>query len=261
MTKFIIVGIQRTGTTLVRTTLDSHPEIICLGEVFIASSGLWVRKERGTMDELWQRQDLSYRRYVTGSALGRLGHIAWRERLVKNYLDLLYSQEGAVAIGFKFMLNHLRGFPSVLPYIRENKVRVIHVVRENVFDTYLSRITMKARGFAHSTRDVVQQVRVRIPADSLVGELENIEEANEQWARNFRQNVPFLRVSYEDFVTDRAAQMDKVAEFLDVDQGIALQSNLKKLNTGRLSDIVENLEEIRRCLEGTAFEWCTDGRD
>jgi len=213
------------------------------------------------MDELWQRKELNYSHYVTGSALGRLGHIAWRERMVKNYLDLLYGQEGVAAIGFKFMLNHLRGFPSVVPYIRENKIRVIHVVRENVFDTYLSRITMKARGFAHSTRDAVQQVRVRVPVDSLVGELGNIEQANEQWARNFQQDVSCLRVSYEDFVTDRAAQMDKVAGFLDVDQSIALQSNLKKLNTGRLSDIVENIEEVKRCLEGTAFEWCTDDRD
>jgi len=213
------------------------------------------------MGELWRRQDLSYGRYVTGSALHRLGHIAWRERLVKNYLDLLYSQEGVAAIGFKFMLNHLRSFPSVVPYIRENKVRVIHVVRKNVFDTYLSRVTMKVRGFAHSTKDSVQQVRVRIPVDSLVGELENIEQANEQWAMYFQQDVPCLRISYEDFVTDRATQMDKVAGFLDVDQSIALQSNLKKLNTGRLSDIVENLEEVRRCLEGTVFEWCTDNRD
>ncbi len=261
MSKFVIVGVQRTGTTLVRTTLDSHPEIICFGEAFVAASGLWVRKERGAMDELWQRGNLSYSGYVTDSALRRLGHIAWRDRLVRSYLDWFYSQEGAHATGFKFMFNHMRGFPTVVPYILEKNIRVIHVLRENVFDTYLSRVTMKARGFAHSTRDVVQQVKVYIPVDTLTGELVNIQQAGEQWARVFQKDVPYLRVCYEDFVTDRVAQMDRATEFLGVDRGVPLRSNLKKLNKSKLSDTIENLDEVRRCLEGTAFAWCLDGRE
>lgn len=261
MTRFVIVGVQRTGTTLVRTTLDSHPDILCLGEVFVAASGLWIRRQCGATMELWQQQELSYRRYVTGSVLHRMGHIAWRRHLVSNYLDWLYDRKDAFAIGFKFMFNQLRGFPSVVPYIRENRIRVIHVVRENAFDTYLSRVTMRARGFSHSTSHAAQQVKVEIPVDGLVRELENIRQAGEQWAGIFQHDVPYLRISYEEFVANRAAEMSKAAEFLCVDHGVALHSNLKKLNKGRLSDIVTNLDEVRRCLEGTAFAWCLHGRE
>lgn len=261
MTKFVIVGIQRTGTTLIRTTIDSHPDILCLGEVFNAASGMWIRKERKALSELWARKDKSYGQYVSSSLWRRLGHIGWRKSIVTGYLDWLYGQQNPAAIGFKFMLNHMRGFPSVAPYLIDNQVRVIHVVRENVFDVHLSRLAMAERGMAHSTVDDVKQVKVGVPVDNLINELVAIRDDSERWSEIFQKNTPYMRLSYEVFVANKDREANRVMDFLGVSKGVMLESALKKMNKMSLRDTIENFDEVRKKLTGTAFEWCIQGRD
>lgn len=261
MKKFAILGIQRTGTTLIRTTLDSHPDILCMGELFNAASGLWPSKPNHRLKELKNRADLDYRNFATMSLANRLGHIFRRESLVTEFLDRLYSQQDYSAIGFKFMLNHLHGFPVVEKYIAEKDISVIHIVRTNVFDTYLSKLTMVARGIAHSTSGEVKKVQVDVPIDSMLGDLEKIRDDGEKWASMFSGKVPYIRVEYESFVDNRQAELARILGFLDVSQDEKLESSLKKINKGNLGDLITNYAEVKHRLEGTEFEWCLAGRD
>ena len=190
-----------------------------------------------------------------------MAHIFMRQQLVSNYLEQVYTQDGFSAIGFKFMLNHLRGFPSVRSYINENNIHVIHVVRNNVFDTYLSRLTMLARGIAHSTSNQVKQVQVSMPVDRLIDDLTVIQQDGEQWADMFKGKTPYIRVNYESFVDNRDEELERITGFLGVNQKEKLNSQLKKINKGKLSDMIENYEEVKVCLKGTEFEWCLSGRE
>jgi hypothetical protein len=120
---------------------------------------------------------------------------------------------------------------------------------------------MKARGFAHSSKDSVKQVRVTIPVDTLPDELETIRADGDEWGRLFAADVPYIRVSYESFVTGRSAEINRLQSFLGVPVNAALESSLKKLNRSSLGEIVVNLDDVKRRLDGTPFEWCLRGRD
>lgn len=255
MQKFAILGIQRTGTTLVRTTLDSHPDIMCLGEIFQMRSGMahGQAPRRGFKT----RTDLGYQSYIQQSALRRLRNRIARNSMVREYLDNIYQSPGYAAIGFKFMYSQLRKYPSVLQYIRTKNIRVIHVVRENVLKTHLSKLTMRARGLAHSTRKA-NLVSVRVPTNDLIKTLNKIQDNGMRWKQALDGHSEYMQITYESFVEDNASVLSEVLAFLEVDPNVSLQSDLVQLNTAPLHEIIENFDEVQDCLADTPFSWCID---
>ena len=255
MTKFLIAGIQRTGTTLIRTTLNKHPDILSHGEVFFMGTGGRgkVSVRRGFQASI----DEGYRYFVDRTLARRIRHYFARDSLVREYLDALYSTPGYSAIGFKIMFGQTKRYPAVLSYIRESKVHVIHVIRKNVFRTMLSALTKQARGLAHST-GVAENVTVRVPIENLVQRLKTIRRDGTRWKDVLDGHPAYLAVTYEAFVEDPAVQVDRILGFLDLEPGIDLQSDLVKMNTATLPEIVENFDEVWDTLAGTEFSWCLD---
>src|SRR5215212_5764909 len=95
--QFVIVGTQRTGTTLIRTSLDSHSDLICSGEVFKGG-----RRPYKELDGYWA--------YCRATPFNRVRHYVARKRNVREFLSRLLSREGAEAIGFKLMHSHARRY-------------------------------------------------------------------------------------------------------------------------------------------------------
>jgi len=252
MEKFVIAGIQRSGTTLVRTTINSHPDILCLGEVFFMRSGPkpagGKRLERG----FEASTDVGYRTYADRTPGRRLRHYVARRGLVRDYLDFIYQTPGYSAVGFKFMYGQLRKYPSVLPYIFDNNIHVINVVRENVFRVLLSHLTMRARGVAHSTKEA-RTVTVHVPTADLVAQLDRLEADGRRWQEVFADYPAYMKISYETFTQDKDSAAREILTFLNMDPDAALQSDLVKLNTAPLPEIVENFDEVQSCLAGTPF--------
>src|SRR5688500_10261144 len=135
-TRFVIAGTQRTGTTLLRTSLSSHPDIDCRGEVFklgkspyALPGGYWA----------FTRQDASH----------RLEAALFPRRSFRNFLDNLYGQRACRAVGFKLMLNHCTSRPYLWPLIAEHGVKVVLVTRRNVLKTLVSRCAAAVSGVYH----------------------------------------------------------------------------------------------------------------
>lgn len=251
-TKFAIVGLQRTGTTWIRTTLDAHPSIQAAGEVFLYSHGripIW----RTAGHEVSQ----SYGEYIESSIKRRLRHFTNRHAIVKEYLNHLFTTNDLQAIGFKLMRNQAKQFPTVVKYIQDQRLHVIHVVRENVLKTYISRETAKRRGLYHAENSVsVQQIALR--TSDLVHQLNRIAKDNSEWERIFTKS-PYLKVLYESFVKDKDNELERLYSFLSVDPDQSVASTLTKINPDSIQGIVENYSAVRRALEGTPYEWCLSG--
>lgn len=241
-TRFIVVGVQRTGTTLIRTTLDNHSRITCAGEIF-KTRGLRRKPHLGP----W-----SYTAHLDAMALGKVRDLVFRRTLVTAFLDDLYASD-VDAIGFKLMRDQSQRFPMVVPYVREHGVRVIHVVRENTLKTYVSILTARVRGF-HS-REKVAQVRIEVPASDLLQRLEGIEADSRAWADTFADGHPYLAVTYEGFVAERERALAEVCEFLDVPVETP-ESHLRKMTSDNLRDVIENYDEVLERLRGTRWESC-----
>lgn len=241
MIKFCILGIQRTGTTLIRTTLNSHPRVRCAGEVFKIKS--W----RSSAYE----GELGYSIYINESLTRKIRHHIAKNSLAHDYLEFLYDIKGYEAIGFKLMQNQLKQFPLLVPYLKSNNIKVIHVIRENVLKTWVSRRAAVARGY-HS-RQTVGKLKIEIPTADLVKNLNRLSVDSQRWADIFAKTPNYISVRYEEFVNNRQHECMRLCGFL----GIEVQdmgSSLVKMTSDNLSDVIVNYDEVRECLMGTPYE-------
>lgn len=241
MKKFVICGTQRTGTSLLDSSLNAHPSIRCYSEVFLFSKGRGGKIEG------------SYRKFLNKKPLARkVGDIINRSSLVEQYLDELFVMNNAQATGFKLMLGQIKKFPSIADYLRSHDVSAIHIVRENVLKTYISRLTAKKRKLYH-VKNNVKVEKVCLPITKLQRELGLIELENEQW-KHYLTKVQTIEVHYEDILKDRAELMTEVQEFIGVDCETDLPSQLTKINPDTLEDVIENYEQVKQALSGSAYE-------
>lgn len=238
MTKFIIVAAQRTGSTMIRLSLDSHPSVRCFGEEF-------HRK---------RKLEQCYRSYIKKSFRRKALHYLWSRQPVSEYLDWLYEQAAYDTIGFKLLYSQANLNPWVMGYVRRHRIRVVHIVRKNVLKKLVSKIAKRSDGVSHSMQEVADRRPVHVPVRTLIFRLKRISKRDADWTRRLSA-LPYLKVSYEDFVSNPETPK-KILDFIGVDRDQPLHSPLKKLNPDRLEDIVANYEEVRERLIGGPFAYC-----
>lgn len=239
---FAVVGTQRTGTTVIRTMLDSHPEVRCIGESFLMS---WTG-------------EAGYAAYLRSRTVRRLRHVFDRRNLVFEYLDRFFSADGVRAAGFKLMYTQYRQFPAALDYLRESGGRIIHIVRRNVLKTLISREVARSNRLYH-TEKRIRLRKVRLNPRTLVRYLDRISAENRAWAELMRP-LPHHRTYYESFRRDNRGELEVLLRFLGVDPTPDLTSPFVKMSPDRMADIVENYEEVERALRGTDYERFFDPR-
>ena len=242
MKRFVVLSTQRTGSTLLISSLDSHPGIFCAGEIFFPRSG----------------SEYAINRYARLSSLNRVQHTFCRGRLVRRFLDEFYERTGYAAIGFKYMYSQARHiprrYPSALKYLHEHSIPVIHNVRQNKLRVLLSRISARSSGVYRSDRPVGLGP-VNVPLGHLLEELRQLERADETWKRRMSGH-DYLQVSYESFVGNQADQVRSILDFLDIEDAHELNSPFVKVSSRTIEETVQNYDELSRTLAGTEFEWC-----
>jgi LPS sulfotransferase NodH len=244
-TRFVIAGTQRTGTTLVRTSLSSHPRVLCHGEVFklgkrpyTQPDGYWAYSRRGLTHRL--RSWLS------------------PQRSAATFLDELYAETAHDAVGFKLMLSHCLARPYLWALVRGHAPKVILVRRQNVLKTLLSRLAAAASGVYHVSGDKAdahaRPAQVRVDTRSLIGDLQAIDSEPEQW-RERLGDMPYLEIVYEDYIRSVKSTNDRVLGFLGVET-VDLASDLQKVNVDDLSQLIDNYAEVAAALAATKFARC-----
>jgi len=130
-TKFVILGYPRTGSNLLMTTLNKHPNVFCYGEIF-------NNKEVRDWDipfvlrspfEL-KRKNENPVEYVKGKIFGE------------------YPTD-VKAVGFKLFYHHARKGKEdeVWEYLRNKKqIKIIHIVRKDLLRALVSHALAKETG-------------------------------------------------------------------------------------------------------------------
>jgi LPS sulfotransferase NodH len=241
--RFVILGTQRTGTILLMGLLDSHPEIACTGELF-----------QHKADQV-QHSVPRYRLHVTSSLKNRILHLAARRRSIQGYLDDLFTILDAPVVGFKLMLDQAQRFPAVLDYLKAHDFKVIHIVRQNLLKTYISRLRARQTGVYLSTESP-DKVLLHVPVDSLVHELAALEREQETLQDVVsRLSLDSFTVSYESIASRlRESELRRLLLFLGVDPDMHLEPRSTKITPDDLGEAIANYEEVVTTLTDTAYQ-------
>lgn len=238
--KFIITCAPRTGSTMLRMMLNSHPEVVCLGEVFSLAKEPNLGKK--------YHQQIS----KTPSELSKI----LAEEPVKFLYDFVLGRSDCKAIGVKIKYKQLESeFPDVFQAVlNDPSILIIHLSRTNLLKRYVSNY-IAARAIApaliRNFEEKPGQVKISIdPEDCLKDIL--LTKDTENRFRKFLNNKKVFEIAYEDLLNLDSKTVIQLQNFLGI-APINLLPKTKKINSDNLADILENYDEVKNKLANTPY--------
>jgi LPS sulfotransferase NodH len=221
---FIVLTRSRTGSNMLISMLDSHPNIRAEGELF---------------------RDLNPK--LSGFAL-----------------DLVFSRQPrhVRASGFKIFYGHARkgGATSVWDKLeRMDRLSVIHLKRKNILRTVVSDRIARDQGvwLAKSSKDLPKRCkRIKLPIAEAERAFSLTKLRELEGDRRFGAHRR-LELYYEDLVSDAQATFQKVTEFLNVPY-VEPTIQLRKQNPEPLKDLLVNYDELKAAFSETHWQQCFD---
>ncbi len=234
-TRFIILAAPRTGSNLLCTLLNSHPEVLCHHELFNPEGIFYALDHRdGSMD---------------------FGALEERDRDPFGFLQRVWENPAGVAcVGFKMTRGQNGAVMRSL--IEDSGVLKIVLYRRNRLKTYVSELIARQtdRWEVYSRDELVAGTpRLRVDVGSL--------QAHSDLNRNFYEDIrgalqagrqPWIEMVYENIFSP--SEHVRMLEFLGVGAtGAGLVQSSVKQNDSDLRILVENFRELESALEGSEF--------
>lgn len=225
VTPFVILFIERDGSTYMTSMLGSHPAIEMVYERF---SVMVLRGDSAAEQLGWARD------YFTPPLIGRRAAMGFKTKLV----DILDPD----------------GFAALL---HEKKCRIIRMQRRNTVKAVISRINARrlyeatGKWNLYDKSDRMPPMTVE-PADFLqyLGEREEAEQALDAYVQ--RLQLPTLTISYEELLVDRDGVLAAVFSFLGVEPH-AVEEKTMKHTRDDLREVVTNFDELRQSVADTPY--------
>lgn len=206
----------RSGTTLLRTMLNSHPQLAIPGETRILVDGYRRRAEWGDLRDVENRRRLA--RWVIEHGRSRYRQLTHDpDELVAAMVAAAPTLGSVLGAGFRLYADH-HGKPRWGDK-RPSVVLNLDAVHAMFPDAQFVNLVRDPRAVVTSIRRVGR--RYGWGAHGLPGATDTWERsmrAADRWRRRLGPGQ-FLEVRYEDLVTEPAAALGRIAEFLDLDAG------------------------------------------
>jgi len=268
--RFVILAHARTGSSLLSHALNSHPRIICFGEVFN-----WV---------------LTYVSFtVEGYDESNADDLNLRNKDPVAFLqERIFCQPPGMssAVGFKLHYSHCSppwGFPALLDHLAEDKeVRILHLQRRNMLKSLASeKIAAATGGYYHvraATRlrsipkafihpvialkkarlIIAQNVRSRRRPRRVTLSVEECKAYFEETKATVKQHDELFRehdklsLFYEEILSARDDVFARAQSFLGVEPQV-LTVGLRKQSPDDLRALIENYDELREAFADTEY--------
>lgn len=233
---FIIVKGHRTGSSFLATQLYSHPDIICLPEIFHPD-----RVVLGPDHKVCNKDELK----------------KWRSSHPQEFIEKVLNgkyRHNIKAVGFKLLYEDARGPDRpAWKWMQENtNLHVIHLIRDNHLAQFISLRQAMIRGrWNAKTRIDTSPIRVSLPVE----QCEVMFERTDTWIKSTQMRFsshPFMEVHYDKLTTDTAKELHSVQEFLGVEPQ-KLSSGLNKLSPWPLSESIGNYDALKKHFSGTKW--------
>jgi hypothetical protein len=234
---FIILCAARTGSTMLRQLLDSHPEVCCYGEIMASA--------------------------VTPDRWDSAGRI--RRKLLEPYpegprqflREFGQHPAGCKAIGFKIKYEELvrPDYAWLLDWLKDHReVRVIHHRRENLLKRLISEvIATRVHGVfnVQSERDLPAAVSIRLTVGECMEDFARIQGRQISFRESFRDHA-MMETTYEAVVDNRDGVRERMAIFLGVARA-DLTTRTLKINPDDVRQVLENYEALAEAFRGTPY--------
>ena len=237
-TKFMIMGVARSGTTWLADLLHSHSDIICAQEPFHHS---WEgRRARHRM--FWNDEDFFLHKANRPEPEGKGTYVRARKYLKDKVWTL-----PAPVVGFKGLVSNLSP--------RDDLARYLHRMGDDLHTLWMARNPIRCCLSGFHARKLNQwasrkrnQIKHRPVVDLAVGDvvkaIERIAHANRH-IRRLCSNI--LVVEYKELLTNHYETMGQVLHFLHV-RPWACSTDYLRLQPGELRKLISNFDELKEQL-------------
>ncbi len=240
--RFIIVCAARTGSTLLRLLLQSHPDICCHGELI-------------TPDERRVLQVVGTKADVKSNVRDLLMDVR-RTDPARFLRDFALYPGRFLAVGLKIKYSEF--VPEVMgsahDWVLENSdIKILHLRRHNLLRRHVSHqlalqtgVTMVLQG-----GDVPEYKSLHLNFQDCVEDFERVRAEEDRFSALFSKH-PVIDVSYEAVIDPRSGECDRILDFLGVHRA-PLTAKMVKLGRGNLAELVENYQDLQQQARGTRY--------
>lgn len=232
--RFVVLAVPRTGSNYLVSLLDSHPDILCHGELF-SPDRIWtaVRLRAGTLE---------------------LGTMAERDRDPRAFLARVWAADlGHAIVGFKLQSWQSRSAEKLV--LRDRSIDKIVLTRTNQVEMFVSLLTARQTerwGVVRPDAATTAPQPVTVEVDALHAAVR----ASNAYYRRMRRNLrwwrqPWLEVSYDQLFDE--ATVTQLLRFVGADTAALGQmaSRFRRQRRDGLRSRIANFDELERALRGT----------
>ena len=247
--KFVIVSHGRTGSTTLCHAMSMHPDVQAYGEVFHYVTG---QHRLGAEPELKQQSSA----LVNGKVFthGDDGAEFCRDVIYKSP-----NEFGKRIVGFKIFFFHARRsereYTAWRYLIDDPSIKVVLLLRKNVFDSYISAERSRHSGVwrVAASGVVPEKHQQPISVDARKCKLYMARTvAQIEWGRRAFATHPLLEIHFEDLQRDFQAALNRIFEFLGVEPA-PIPMRFEKLNTTPHEEGIVNYNKIRAYFRFSVF--------
>lgn len=235
---FIILGTARTGSTMLWSYLNSHPDILCLRGIYGSTSKINFGKFYGEQPEEYHSTELVKLR---------------NERpieFLENYVWKQYSKPFK-AVGFKYFYDHDRHLTNkneLVNYFTANSaVKFLHIKRDNLLATLFSYKRALAQQLWTKTNS---DFRTFISVQECNDYFQQILDSQKLFDELFSDRT--LQVNYDNLLKLTEQKLQEVLEFIGVN-AISLTTETNKNRETKLSDCITNYTELKTHFKNTDY--------
>lgn len=235
---FIILGTARTGSTMLWSYLNSHPDILCLRGVYGSTNKINFGKFYGELPEEYHSSELIKLR--NERPIEFLENYVWKE----------YSKPFK-AVGLKYFYDHDRHLSNkeeVISYSKTNRaIKFLHLKRQNLLATMFSyKRALAQQQWTKANTDFRTSITVQECNDYFQQILDNQKLFDELFSDRT------LQVSYDNLLKATERTLQEVLDFIGV-KPISLKTETNKNKETKLSDCITNYTELKTHFKSTDY--------
>jgi hypothetical protein len=247
-----VIGRQRSGTTVFRHMLATHPRVMDLGEIF--NEGHPRSYWRFLKTQLREDKDAFYPSKSVHYFLKYLDSLKSENEQKLLVMDVKYDLANSIGTVWRDM----NSLPKIFFMMRQNGWTVLDIHRTDLFELIISNFV--AMGTAIYHRDLLEEPvgprpKTYVNTTKLFEEMEGTRLSYERLARHFAGYPRYMKIVYEEmFVQDESlfspTVVEQVSNLLHLDNLFDVRPKLRRLLSDDVFSYIENATEVRQALKG-----------